>query len=187
MNNIANFIFEMETLKNLKRSGSSYARIPNPDSVAEHIAIAAQVAFILAGLEGADMEKCACMILFHDNAEVRVGDINKVQARYLDTKEAEKKAHVDQVKDLPPEIQIMLQKYFIEFDEQKTKEAKICKDADLLELAFQAKIFLEQGYEAKVDWLDNIETMLKTRSAKELFATLKETDSTSWWRGLKKL
>lgn len=187
INSITNFIFEIETLKSIKRSGTAIARIAHPDSIAEHTAIAAQVAFILAHLEGADAQKCACIMLFHDVPEVRIGDINKIQARYLETKEAEKKAHLDQIRDLPSSIQLDLQQYFQEFIEQKTKEAKICKDADYLELAFQSKIYMEQGYHAKQNWLDNIEKALKTNSAKKLFAELLKTGSEEWWQGLKRL
>ncbi len=177
----------METLKTIKRSGSAIARIPNPDSIADHVAVAAQIAFVLAKIESADAEKCACIILFHDNPEVRIGDINKINAKYLETKKGEKNAHNDQIKNLPSSVQIYLQEYFIEYAEQKTKEAKICRDADLLECAFQAKIFLEQGYKAKQDWLDNVKKHLKTESAKKIFESLETTNSDEWWRGLKKL
>lgn len=187
MKALANFFFELETLKNIKRSGTILARVAQPDSLAEHIAIASQIAFVLATLEGANPEKCACMMLFHDNAEVRIGDINKVQARYLESKEAEKKAHIDQIKNIPIEAQTFLQQYFLEYFDQKTKEAKICRDADLLELAFQSKIFIEQGYKAKQDWLNNISHMLTTESGKKIFDELCETDSCEWWKGLKKL
>ena len=187
MKSITHFIFEIETLKNIKRSGAAIARISHPDSIAEHVAIAAQIAFLLAHMEGASAEKCACILLFHDNAEIRIGDLNKIQARYLDSKEAEQNAHNDQIRSLPTSAQLDLQRYFTEFTEQKTKEAKICKDADYLELAFQSKIYIEQGYHAKHDWLNNIEKSLKTDSAKQLFEELKTTDSAEWWQGLKKL
>jgi len=122
---ISNFIFEIETLKSIKRSGSSIARVPNPDSIAEHIAIASQVAYILARFEGADASHCACMMLFHDNAEVRIGDINKVNARYIDTKESELQAHKEQIKDLPTgglqeELHVFFKKLFI-YNSKKKK------------------------------------------------------------------
>lgn len=185
---ISNFIFEIETLKSIKRSGSSIARVPNPDSIAEHIAIASQVAYILARLEGANAQHCACMMLFHDNAEVRIGDINKVNARYIDSKKSEMKAHKEQIEKLPTGgLQEELHGFFIEYSEQKSLEAKVCKDADLLELAFQSKIFLEQGFHAKKNWLENIEKSLKTSSAKAIFQSLLKSSSSDWWEGLKKI
>ena len=69
----------------------------------------------------------------------------------------------------------------------KTKESHVCKDADLLELAFQAKIFIEQGFKAKEDWLHNIDALLRSESAKMIFKTLLTVSSTDWWSGLKKL
>ena len=184
---LTNYIFEIETLKNIKRSGSFLARIKDPDSVAEHVAVAAQVAFILAKLEGADASRCALIILFHDNAEVRIGDLNKLNARYIQSKESEKTAFHDQLKNLPNAISVEIQSYFLEYAEQKSLEAKICRDADLLELAFQSKIYLELGFKAKKDWLSNISGALYSKSAKEIFSTMIETDSYDWWQGLKKL
>ena len=186
MKDLVNFFFEIETLKNIKRSGSFIARVDHPDSIAEHIAIAAQIAFFLAKKENVPAEKCACILLFHDNPEVRIGDLNKINKRYLDSTQAEKKAQQDQIQKLPPEIQVDLQQYFLEYSEQKTKVAQVCWDADLLECAFQAKIFLEQGYQAKKSWLDAIEKNLKTKSGQNIFKELKNTPSNDWWKNLKK-
>ncbi len=184
---ITNYIYEIETLKNIKRTGSWIARVKDPDSVAEHIAIASQIAFILGKMENANAEKCACIILFHDNAEIRIWDIHKITARYINTKIAEKTAFTEQTSKLPNNIKDDINNFFIEYSEQKTIEWIIARDADLLELAFQAKIFLEQWYSSKQNWLDNIKTALKTVSAKKIFNELITRDSGEWWNDLKEV
>ena len=52
-------------------------------------------------MEGADAEKVATMLVRHDLAETRIGDIHKVGARYwINKKEVETKVLQDQVAGL---------------------------------------------------------------------------------------
>lgn len=184
---IADFFFELSVLKKMPRSGAFVAGIKNPDTVGEHVFRTAEIAFLLAEMEGGHGEHSAFLALVHDNGEARVGDHHRIMNRYFDTGDAEKKAFFDQTKRLPKKIADKFQKAFLEFEERKTIEAKCAKDADYLELAFQSKEFLEQGYIGKQKWLDAIEKALKTKSAKRIFASLCKKNSNDWWQGLKKL
>ena len=85
------------------------------------------------------------------------------------------------------EISEMMPEYFDEFEECKTDDAIIARDADWLESAFEAKKQLELGYPATEEWIDNTETALKTESAKKLISELRNTKFTDWWQGLKQL
>lgn len=187
MESLTHFIFELSVLKKLPRSGSFITGIKDPDSVAGHVFRATQIAFFLAELEGGRGERAAFLVSIHDNAEARIGDLHKIAQRYLDHFEAEKKAFFDQVQDLPSSILKKYQAAFEEFGKGKTIEAKCAKDADLLELAFQAKEHLEQGYLGKKNWLDNIESALGTGSAKKIFEEMKNISSNDWWKNLKKI
>lgn len=187
MQNIINYFIEINTLKRIKRSGSWIAGIKDPDTVAEHAFRTAQIGYVLAHLEEADVFKVTTMCLFHDNAEARIGDHHKIMARYIDTHEAEKKATKDQLQNLPKEISEKLLKLSEEFNKLESKEAIIAKDADLIELALQAKEFLELGYHGKQNWLDNIKMALKTKSAKKMFQSMEKSSINDWWQGLKKI
>lgn len=184
---IVNLIFELNQLKCQKHSGWFLAGVTNPPSVAEHQLRAAQIGYILAELEGANPEKVACMLLIHDNAEARTGDQNKVSARYFQKKDGEAQAFQEQLDGLGAGIERKWRQYFDEIENRSTKEGLIAKDADWLEMAFQAKEYLDLGHRSAIDWINNVEKALETQAAKEIIRVMKETEFTDWWQGLKKM
>ncbi len=186
--NIVNFIFELNQLKQIKHGGFNLAGLKNPDTVAEHVMRAAQIGYILAEMEGVkNPEKVALIVLFHDNGEARIGDQNKVSARYFDTKQGEYNAFSDQLKNLDKKMADKLSDYFNEYEERTTREGVIAKDADWLEQAFQAKEYVDLGYESAKVWIDNVEQALETPAAKSLLKEMKNTKFTDWWQGLMKM
>jgi putative hydrolases of HD superfamily len=191
MKNIVNYIFEIGVLKRERHNGFKLIGIDNLDSVAEHALRAAQIGYILTVLEnkkhGTEIspEKVASILVFHDNGEVRIGDLHRVAAKYIDSREAERNAFADQVKYLPEEFKYLV-RYFEEIEERNTKEGIIAKDADWLEAAFSAKEYYDLGNELAMDWINNVGLALETESAKEIFKEMKETRFTDWWTGLKK-
>lgn len=184
---IADFFFELSVLKKLPRSGSFIAGITQPDTVGEHVFRAAEIAFVLAEMQGGNGEHASFLALIHDNAEIRIGDHHRIMNRYIDTGDAEKHAFFDQSKCLPEKIGKKFRAAFEEFEKQETLEAQCAKDADLLELAFQSKEFLEQGYTGKQNWLHNINGNFHTNIAQKIFDEMIQKNSTDWWQGLKKV
>lgn len=182
---VCNYIFELATLKKFAHSGVKLAGVMNPDTIAEHVYRTAVIGYLLAKMEKADVSKVAMICLFHDNAETRITDLHKVTRRYIDSKKGEMAAYKEQVDGLPADLAKELTGFFMEFEEPKTKEGIICRDADMLEMAFQAKEYLELGHKACQDWLNNVEKSIKTKSAKTLFREMKKTGFTEWWRGIK--
>ena len=177
---VALFIFEIGKLKHLPRSGWRNIGVENPVSVAGHQLRSAQLAYILAEMEGGvDSEKVCCMMVVHDNAETRIGDFDKIASMYLPKKEAEAKAFSDQLDLLPEKIKQKWSGYFDEFENGITKEAVIAKDADLLEMAFQAKHYHDLGHPIG-RWIERVEESLQTNSAKEILKELKETNFIEW-------
>jgi putative hydrolase of HD superfamily len=186
--NIVNFIFELNQLKRLKHNGFKLCGVKDPDSIAEHVMRAAQIGYILAVMERVkNPEKIAAMVLIHDNGEIRIGDHHKVSARYFDTKAAEHQAFSDQLNQVGDKISKKWQKYFNEFEQRNTRQSIIAKDADWLEQAFQAKEYVDLGYESAGDWINNVGKALETDSAKKIFEEMKNTKFTDWWQGLKKM
>ncbi len=185
--NLANYIFELGTLKKFAHSGTKLAGVREPDTIAEHAHRTAILGYILAKMEKANAEKVLLICLIHDNGEARITDLHKVARRYIDSKEAEKNAFHEQTENLPQELAHEFAGLFDEFEEKKSREAIIARDADMLETAFQCKEYLDLGHEACADWIQNVEKSLKTASAKKLLQTLKKNKFTDWWRGLKKI
>lgn len=185
---IVNFIFELNQLKRQKLSGWMLAGVENPHSVAEHELRAAQIGYILATMEGnANPERVATILLIHDNGEARIGDQNKIAARYVNKKEPEMYAFVEQIEGLGGTVEQKWKEYFDEFENRSTPEGIIAKDADWLETAFQAKEYLDLGYASAQDWIDNVEKAVETESAKKIIAEMKSTKFTDWWKDLKKM
>jgi len=187
---IVNFIFELGQLKKEKRSGLKYVGVENPDSVAEHSLRAAQIGYIVAEMEKElnpketiNPEKVAAMLVIHDNGETRVGDFNKLSSSYFENyKQAEQKAFLDQIENLGEKIKEKWAGYFEEIGNKKTKEGIIAKDADLLEVAFQAKEYFDLGHEDAKLWFINIGNEVQTESAKKLFEIMKQTKFSDWWQ-----
>ncbi|MBI5228593.1 HD domain-containing protein [Candidatus Micrarchaeota archaeon] len=182
---IMNFIFELGQLKRIKHEGWRIIGVENPETVGEHALRAAQIGFILAKLENYEnpFEVCS-IVVFHENEECRTGDIHKVANRYvIAEKEKVVKEQVEKLEGIGKEIFELWK----QAEYQNTKAGIIAKDADLLEMAVTAKEYVERGLHYAQDWINNVSKTLQTESAKALLNSLKDTDSNSWWQGLKKI
>lgn len=184
---LANFFYELGQLKRAPHLGFTLAGVKHPHSIAEHVFRAAQIGFILAEQEGLDPYKVAVMCLVHDNGEARVSDIHKVAARYIDSKEAEDKAFVEQVKNLPPAVAKTFYRMFSDFESRSTKEGRLAKECDWLEQAISAQEYVSQGYTGCQDWIINVSKVLTFTSTKEMLRAIKQTDFNEWYRELKRL
>jgi len=188
INKIVNFIFELGQLKRQTHSGWLKVGVKHPVTIAEHAFRAAQIGYILAVMEGdADPNKVVTILMIHDNGEARVGDQDKVAARYYSNSEGEQQAFIEQTELLAEVIQKKWQKYFLEFEKRTTREGIIAKDADWLEQAFQAKEYVDMGYKAAQNWIDNVAVAVETESAKKIIAEMKNVEFTDWFNGLKKM
>lgn len=182
--NIANFLFEVGMANDVKNVGWQLIKADKIPSIAEHSYRNTIISLILANLEGEkDPNKCALAALFHKLHKVRLGDRHKVSANYMDYPTEVKLAiKNDQLKMLGKE----LSKKIGEVQELSDEEKVIVKDADEIELALEAKEFLDKGYSRAKIWLDRISQVLQTRSAKALFKEIVDTHSCDWWQNLKK-
>ncbi len=187
MKPIANLFFELGMLGRMKRTGPYAAGIKDPETIAQHSHRAMCIAYILAKLEKANVEKVLLMTLFHDFPEARLGDMNKVTLRYITLGNAEEKCLEEQTQNLPQQTQKEMLESFKEFNQRQTKEAIVAKDADLLECAVQSKEYLDLGVSSMTNWIKNVENALKTDSAKKILKEIKSTTQDEWWHGLKKL
>ena len=185
LKDIAKFVYELGQLKRIHHEGWKLAGISIPDTVAEHALRAAQIGFMLATMEGtANPYEVCTMLVFHDIGEARVGDIHKLANRYITVDEAGAvREQTAPLGDMGVDIFSLWQ----QVEHQNTPAGMIAKDADWLEQAVTAKEYLEQGYSATQNWIDNIGRALRTESARQLLAQLVTMPAFEWWRGLKKL
>ena len=181
------FFSEIYMLKRNKHEGFRLAGVQHPDSLSDHVAIAAQLAYIIGEMEGLDGKTCATMVLFHDNGEARITDQHKVAARYINNQKSEHQAFIEQMDLLPENIKNNIVSLYEQYETRSTPEGVVAKDADWLEAALQAKIYSEQGYQNLENWIDNVSKSVKTESARTLLAEIKtmKNFTTTWWEGIK--
>ena len=186
MNNdrLLDFIAEAGKLKYIKRSGWWMLGIPREESVADHSFRCAVLGYILAKMENADTAKVLLMTLFNDIHEARITDLHKVAHRYLPVKEAENKAYADQIEFLPEAIKEELISTRDDLNSQDSIESLVSRDADILECLFQCKEYIDQGHAIAKKFFKKGPLHLKTDSAKQLWDSMKDWDSNSWWENL---
>lgn len=116
------------------------------------------------------------MGLFHDLAEARTGDANFVHKIYV--KQDEKRAYREQLEAVPGGNEVV--GLLDEFNECKTKEAMVAKDADRLDqILLQREYLQDKPHDFKL-WHENIAKDLQTESAKELAGKIKERNPIQW-------
>ena len=175
--NIVNFLFETGILAKTPRSGFHFLG-SGKQSVAEHVNRTVYIGYALASLlEGADMAKVLKMCLFHDIEEARTTDLNYLHQKY--TQAMPQKALQDLAVNLPfGQDLVRLKK---EYEERKTLEARLAKDADTIEWILSLKEQLDIGNERAREWIEIAFKRLKTEVARQIAAEVMRTDSNDWW------
>ena len=174
---IANFIYETGIHSQTPRSGFWFLG-SGSQSVAEHLFHTAMITYSLCYLEPkADKNKAVLMALFHDIGEGRTSDHNYVHQRYGRLAEAQAVADMSQSVPFGPEIL----SFFEEERTRKTLEAKLVKDADVLEWLSSLRVEETKGNLKAKGWIKVAQKRLKTRAGKSMGAMLVKTEPDSWW------
>jgi len=176
---VTDFLFETGMLAKTPRSGFFFLG-SGEQSVAEHTNRVCYIGITLAHMIGnVDTAKILEMCLLHDLAEARVSDLNYIHQKYNERNE--KKA----VNDLTSEIFFgkNIKDTLEEYEDRKSIEAKIAKDADNLEFMMSLKEQVDIGNSRASTWIGNIVKRLKTEAAKALAEQILIIDSDRWWFG----
>lgn len=161
------------------------------DNISAHSFRTAFIGYFLARELKANADKVVKMCLLHDIEESRAGDQNWVHKRYI--KVFEDEIREGQLKNLPHSKELL--KLSKEYQERKTLEAKIAKDADMLDEIFLLREYELQGNKEAVDWLKGThkkgpgkksqqEKQMFTKLAKEIAKEVKRQKPSSWWDNL---
>ncbi len=180
---IANFLFEVGILSKTPRSGFHFLGT-GEQSVAEHVHRVVFVGYALAQMDGTvDVSKVMKMCLLHDISETRISDLNHVHQKYVDRNEHQA------VKDITDSVPFGADMFstLSEYEERKTPEAILAKDADNLEWVLSLKEEVDTGNIRALKWIDEAVLRLKTPYAKKLAKEITTTDSNGWWFGDKKV
>jgi putative hydrolase of HD superfamily len=174
---IANFLFEVGILARTPRSGFHFLGTGD-QTVAEHINRVSYIGYMLALMDGqVDISKVLRMCLLHDISETRISDLNYVHQKYVERKEQE--AHKDIAAAVPFGEEFL--SLINEYEERKTKEAILVKDADNLEWILALKEEMDTGNSRALEWINPAIKRLKTSHAKSIASVIMKTDSNDWW------
>src|SRR5574341_1467983 len=178
MHQRARYLFEVGMLNRTPRSGFQFLGT-GEQSVAEHTNRMLHVACTLARLsdERVDELHLLRLVLFHDLPEARTGDHNYVNRRYV-------REDLDQVLDegarLWPAGETIAANVR-EFEAAETREARLAKDADQLELLLMLKEQKDLGNAHADDWITPALQRLRTDAGKKLAEEILETRWDEWW------
>jgi putative hydrolases of HD superfamily len=174
---IANFLFEVGILAKTPRSGF-YFLGTGDQTVAEHVNRVSYIGMMLAFMDGSvDMSKVLQMCLLHDISETRISDLNYVHQKYVERKENQ--AHKDIADSVP--YGDKLYALISEYEERKSPESILVKDADNLEWILALKEEVDTGNTRALKWIASAKQRLKTENAKKLLKEILKLDSNDWW------
>jgi 5'-deoxynucleotidase YfbR-like HD superfamily hydrolase len=177
MKNIANLLFKAKILKDIPRSGYQFLGA-GQESVAEHSFGTAFIAYVMSQLEpDIDALRLISMCLVHDLPEAKTGDLNYVQKKYVTADE--NKAVADLTRNLP--FGAALAGLLQEFNEGRTLEAKLARDADQLAFIIELKALADIGLHPPNKWLPFVCRRLQTETGRRLAQHVMETDRDAWW------
>ena len=138
-------------LKNIQRKGwIDKLGIQNPESVADRSYSMTLMSMIVSELQGLNTNKIVKMSLLHDLAESNVGDFTPGEISKTRKLELENNAMKKILAKLPNELINNYQDVWNEFLLGESEESVFVHEMDKLEMIFQAKQYMEEGYLAKI-------------------------------------
>lgn len=173
-------IYEMGSIRHISRMWYRFTGY-NFANLAEHHFRMFWIAMMIAAGEGSvDTGKIAKMVMVHDVAESRTGDVDYVARQYVERNE-----------DLGIHDMLMqtsIEKEFLElwqeYEDRKTLEAKIVKDADNLDVDFELAEQALHGSKLHELWHENrdfvAENKLYTKTAKQLYKRISTENPHNW-------
>jgi len=183
---IAHFLFELGTMRKLPRIHMQTLLAGDlSDNIASHSYVVTMVGWILAQIEGADVNKVLKMCLLHDVGEIRSGDHNWVHKKYV-------KIFDDEIKEeqLGEFKKFEFRDILDEYDRRETLEAKVAKDADLVGQIILLREYEWQGNKEAGMWLRGKGEKernyrktedLNTKSAIKIGKALYDVRPSEWW------
>lgn len=173
-------LFELGTLRHVPRTWNQFGD-PGFANVSEHVFRMAWIAMVLAKREGADVAKVLRMAMVHDVTESRTGDVHMLTRRYVERDDKKAADHMFAETSLADDAQSLLKEYA----ERATLEAKIVKDADLLDVDMEIRELQAKGGKYPARWDEKrtqvAATELHTESARAMWKELYAADPFAWY------
>lgn len=183
LSRITEFLFETGTLRKIARSHRQTLMLEDAsDSISSHSFRVSMIGLHLALMEGADVYKVLMMCLFHDLPETRSGDQNWIHKSYV--KVFSTQIIRDQMRNHP--FAKVILPLLLEYEARETLEARVTKDADLLDQNLLLKEYEMCGNREATRWVQSRRMhpakRLSTKSAKILNREILNRTPSDWWQ-----
>lgn len=173
---LADFLFEAGMLRKTPRTGYQFLG-SGGENVAEHSFRAAMVGYVLASMAGANAEHTAMLCLIHDFHEARTGDFNYVNSIYNVSSQRLAMQHALKGTGLSEKLLNL----WDEQEEGESREARLAKDADQIDLILNLVEQKSLGNPYASKWLTSAMLRLHTEEGKRLAESIVDTDPADWW------
>jgi putative hydrolases of HD superfamily len=168
--------FELDQLKQLYRQGWLRRGIPPErcESVADHILGMALLAWWLVDAHFPDLDRDTVirMVLVHELGEIYTGDLvpgDNVPPEQKHLRESEGLWKV--VSKLPNGPAYLA--IWEEYEAGETPEARFVKQVDRLEMAFQARIYQQQGFQSMEEFFASADAGIQDPQLRDILAELR--------------
>ncbi|MAG22024.1 MAG: hypothetical protein CL943_01785 [Candidatus Diapherotrites archaeon] len=169
-------------LKLEKRKGWIERGVQNPESVADHSQRLSVMAMVFAKKLGLDENKALKLAVVHDLPESIAGDtVTRIREELQkipnhEKREKEEKALGELCEMLDEDNAKDLKERWFEFEEKKSKEARLVYELDRLEAIFQALEYEREGnFKVSLqEFYDYADARLKTPELRQVFKELME-------------
>ena len=160
LSSLAAAYFELDHLKQLYRQGWLRRGIPPErcESVAEHVFGMAMLAWWItdAHFPHLDRDRVIRMTLVHELGEIYTGDLIPGDGVSIAEKHRREREGLLQVVGKLPRGEAYLA-LWEEYEAGATPEARFVKQIDRLEMAFQARVYQQQGFENMAEFFASAE------------------------------
>ncbi len=176
---LTNLLFEVGTLRKIVRAHRQrFLTDDLSDNIASHSFRVAIVGYFLAEMEKVDAQKVTLMCLFHDVQETRTNDLNWIHRKYV--KVFEDEILNDQI--IPVKAAAHLVPILNEYEERKSKESIVAKDADIIDQVLLIREYAYTGNKEAERWEKDRrhEKMVQTASAKKLLKEIYLQNPSEW-------
>lgn len=181
------FLYEIGAMRFIDRSWRQFYN-PGAENLSEHHLRVAWLALTIAKREGVkDTGKIVKMSLVHDLAESRTGDASWMQKQYVTRDEEHGISDVFKDTSIGDEFMALWREY----EDRKTIEAKIVKDADNLDVDLELQEREVIGGRLKKEWKDTrimvYKKKLNTKTAKKIWLEIQKSNPHDWHREARNL
>lgn len=178
--NDINFLFEMGNIRLIDRMWRRF-HMRGFANVAEHHFRVFWIAMAIAAHEkDVDTGKIAKMVLVHDIAESRTGEVDYISRQYTERKEQLAMEDILEGTSVKEEFYALWEEY----EKRECLEAKIVKDADNLDVDFELAEQASIGSSLQAHWQEMRQSVadrkLYTETAKQMFEQLKNANPHDW-------